>query len=219
MFTMNKFWEVFFTGFTFVTQGASYLSPYVYGIIHRMHHDYADTEKDPHSPKYDKTLFAMMWKTKSIFSGILKGKIEVDPKYTKGLPNTKKFDYVTNMVPIRLIWVGVYVWFYSVYATHWWMYLLIPIHALMGPIHGAIINWYAHKYGYTNFKLRDTSKNLMAWDIFMMGEGLHNNHHKLGGRPKFSVKKHEFDPSYPFIWLFDKLGIIHFKRRSQDIAY
>ena len=55
MFDMSKFWEKMFFIFTYITQGSSYLSPYAYGVMHRMHHAYADTEKDPHSPKYKKT--------------------------------------------------------------------------------------------------------------------------------------------------------------------
>ncbi len=31
--------------------------------MHRMHHMYADTENDPHSPKFSKNIWDMMWKT------------------------------------------------------------------------------------------------------------------------------------------------------------
>ena len=50
MFTMNKFWEKVFYFLTWVFQGSSFLSPKAYGIMHRLHHAYADTENDPHSP-------------------------------------------------------------------------------------------------------------------------------------------------------------------------
>ncbi len=54
MFTMSKTMEKVFIFLSWLTQGSSYLSPYSYGILHRLHHAYADTEQDPHSPKYDK---------------------------------------------------------------------------------------------------------------------------------------------------------------------
>ena len=57
MFTMNKFWERFFYLFTFITQGSSFLNPRAYAVMHRMHHAYSDTEKDPHSPHYFKSMF------------------------------------------------------------------------------------------------------------------------------------------------------------------
>jgi len=53
---MNKGWERFFFFFAWLTQGSSYLSPRAYGIMHRIHHAYTDTELDPHSPAYDKNL-------------------------------------------------------------------------------------------------------------------------------------------------------------------
>ena len=61
---------------TWLFQGANYLSANGYGVMHRMHHAYADTEKDPHSPKYDESIFAMMWKTKSIYQDINQKKID-----------------------------------------------------------------------------------------------------------------------------------------------
>jgi stearoyl-CoA desaturase (delta-9 desaturase) len=214
MFTISKGWERFFQILSLVFQGSSYLSPYTYGILHRMHHAHADTELDPHSPKYDKNLFAMMLRTKNIYSDICYGRVEVDSKWKKDLPEWFSFEKFADSWPVRLFWVVFYIWFYATFATHWWMYLLLPIHFVMGPAHGAIINWFAHKYGYTNFKVKDTSKNIMPIDIFMMGEGYHNNHHRFGARANFGVRWHEIDPVYIWIYLFDKVGIIKLKLQA-----
>ncbi|MBT8195270.1 MAG: acyl-CoA desaturase [Bacteroidia bacterium] len=211
MFSMSKVWEKFFYLFTYVTQGSSYLSPYAYGAMHRMHHAYADTEMDPHSPTYDKNLFSMMWRTKTIYNDILKRKTILDVKFTKELPNWIRLEKLADSWLSRIAWGAFYVTFYLIFATEWWMFLLLPIHFAMGPVHGAIINWFAHKYGYKNFENTDTSRNLMPVDVFMMGEGYHNNHHKFGARPNFGVKWFELDPVYPVIWLFDKIGIIKLK--------
>jgi stearoyl-CoA desaturase (delta-9 desaturase) len=208
LFTMTKGWERAFFIVSYIFQGSSYLSPYAYGVMHRMHHSFADTEKDPHSPKFSSNIFSMMWHTKIIYSKILKGKMVVEEKFKSNMPKWMSFDLFTDKVPVRLLWVGAYVAFYIIFATHWWMYLLLPIHAVMGPFHGAIINWFAHKIGTRPNKVNDTSTNLMPVDLFMMGEGYHNNHHKFPKRPNFGLRWHEFDPVYPFILLFNKLGII-----------
>lgn len=210
-FKMSRFWEKFFFFISFLFQGSSYLSPYAYGIMHRMHHAYADTEKDVHSPKYDSNFFTMMWRTKVVYDGIFKGKVEIEEKFKKNVPQWHSFDYFASHNLTRAMWVVFYLLFYIAFATQWWMFLLVPIHAVMGPFHGVIINWFAHKYGYTNFELADTSKNLMPIDILMLGEGFHNNHHKHASRPNFGVKWFEFDPVYPFILAFDKLRIIRLK--------
>ena len=67
VFTMSKTMERITFILTWIFQGSSYLSAYGYGIMHRMHHAYTDTEKDPHSPSHDANMFAMMWKTKTIY--------------------------------------------------------------------------------------------------------------------------------------------------------
>ncbi len=211
MFTMNKFWERVFHFLSFVFQGSSYLSPYSYAIMHRMHHAHADTELDPHSPKYDSNLFTMMWRTKTIYSNIFYGRVEIDSKWKKDLPEWRWFDIFADRWVIRIAWGLFYVWYYVMFAEFWWMYLLLPVHFVMGPVHGAIINWFAHKYGYTNFKVSDTSKNLMPVDIFMLGEGYHNNHHKHGARANFGFKWHEIDPVYVVIRLLSAVGIVKLK--------
>lgn len=217
MFTMSKGWERFFQVLSLILQGSSYLSPYAYGILHRMHHAHADTEHDPHSPKYDSNLFSMMWRTKTFYNDIFMRRVAIDEKWKKDLPDWFAFERFADSWVVRLSWVAFYIVFYVAFATHWWMYLLLPIHFVMGPVHGAIINWFAHKYGYTNFEVDDTSKNLLPVDVLMLGESYHNNHHKFGGRPNFGVRWHEIDPIYVVIWTFNKLGIIRLKMQPVKI--
>jgi stearoyl-CoA desaturase (delta-9 desaturase) len=88
------------------------------------------------------------------------------------------------------------------------MYLLLPVHFLMGPVHGAIVNWAGHKYGYTNYNEGDHSKNTLIFDFLMLGELFQNNHHHAGSKPNFAAKWWEFDPVYPIMRLFHKIGII-----------
>lgn len=218
MFTMNAFWEKFFYWCTYLFQGSSFLSPYAYGVMHRLHHAYADTEKDPHSPSYSKNLFDMMWKTKNFYNMIVHKKDAIEEKFKRNVPYWTFMEKLGDTWMSRLGWGILYILFYVEFATEWWMYLLLPIHFLMGPVHGAIINWFAHIYGYTNFKVGDTAKNLLPIDFLMMGESYHNNHHKFGGRANFGIKWHEIDPTYPFIKLLSLFNIIKLKPNN-DLNY
>ena len=85
MFTMNKFWERFFHIFTLVAQGPSFLEPYSYAVLHKMHHAHSDTPQDPHSPVQTKNLFHMMWQTKQIYSGILSRRVIPEPARSPAL--------------------------------------------------------------------------------------------------------------------------------------
>lgn len=207
-FTMSKRWERFFFMFTYLTQGSSYLSPKAYGIMHRVHHAYTDTELDPHSPSYDNNLFSMMWRTKKTYSAIMNGNADIEEKFTRNVPEWKGFDNWSDSKWSRLLWIAIYILIYAIFAPSAWWFLLVPIHAVMGPLHGVIINWFAHKYGNVNFETDNTSKNLFKVDVLMMGEGYHNNHHKFPSRLNFAAKKGEFDFCYPIIILLIKLRVI-----------
>ncbi len=200
--------KVFFV-LTWIFQGSNYLSPYGYGVMHRMHHAYADTPNDPHSPKYDETIWKMMWKTKTIYSDITNKTVQVDKRFTDGVPEWTWFDKMARSWQSRVIWGAIYVGVYFIFADVWWLWLLLPIQFALSPIHGAIINWFAHKYGYRNFEVGDTSRNFLPVDVLMMGESYHNNHHKHGNRANFGgFRWHEIDPTYVVIKLLDKVGII-----------
>src|SRR5690606_16774873 len=94
------------------------------------------------------------------------------------------------------------------FATSPWMYLLLPTHFLMGPIHGAIVHWCGHPYGYRNYENGDDSRNTLVFDFVTLGELFQNNHHKFGMSPNFAARKFEVDPTYLAIRLFAALGII-----------
>lgn len=208
-FTMSKTVEKITFVLTWIFQGPSYLSAYGYGIMHRIHHAYTDTEKDPHSPKYDKNIFAMMWKTKNIYQDINNQRIEVDKKFTKNIPQWKTFDRFASSRFSRVCWMVVYTLLFVFLVTAWWQWLLLPILFMMAPIHGVIINWFGHIYGYVNFKTKDTSKNLFRFDFLMMGEGYHNNHHKHSSRVNFGGEHwYEIDITYLIIRVLNKIGVI-----------
>ena len=213
-FEMSKGWEKVFFIMSFITQGSSYMSPRAYAIMHRLHHAYTDTEKDPHSPSFSKNIFTMMWRTRNFYCSIVKNEAEIEPRFEKNLPVWNRFDQWANSGISRAIWVVLYLAFFYKYATSPWQYLLLPIIVSMGAFHGAIINWFAHKYGYKNYILKNTSENLFSIDVLMLGESYHNNHHKFPSAINFGKRWHEIDPIYPVIRLFSWMGIIKIAKPS-----
>lgn len=209
---MNIFWERFFYMLTFLSQGSSFLNPRAYAIMHRMHHAYSDTEKDPHSPHFIKDVWGLMIKTKNIYLDYLKYKIEPEPAFRDRYPTWAPIDRVGDLWITRLIFVGLYITFYVYFATSWWMFLLLPIHFIVGPLHGAIVNWCGHKYGYSNYDNDDHSKNSLPLDFLMMGELFQNNHHKRPNDVNFAQRWFEFDPSYPIIKMLHACRIITLRK-------
>jgi stearoyl-CoA desaturase (delta-9 desaturase) len=211
LFTMNKFWERFFFAFQYLMQGSSYLSPRAYAVLHRMHHAYSDTEKDPHSPHNSENVLDMMWKTKDIYGDILNHKSQAEERFTKDIPTWSFIENLGDTWVSRIVWGVAYTLFYIAFvpAGAWYLYLLLPIHYLMGPVHGAVVNWAGHMYGYSSYDNNDKSKNSLIFDVLMGGELFQNNHHKYPTSLNFASKWFEFDPTYPVIKLLSVVGIIH----------
>jgi stearoyl-CoA desaturase (Delta-9 desaturase) len=207
-FAMSKGWERFFHLFTFLTQGSSYLNPRGYAILHRMHHAYSDTAKDPHSPENHSNVFSMMWTTALIYAGFVKNKTKPEPRFDGGTPEWPALEKVGDFWGTRLAFGVAYTLVYIAFAPHWAFYLLLPAHYVMGPIHGAIVNWCGHRYGYRNFESNDVSRNTLVFDVLTAGELFQNNHHKFGMSPNFAVRWFEIDPTYQVMKVLSAVGVI-----------
>jgi len=178
---------------TWLLQGPSYLSPWAYGVLHKAHHSYSDTSEDPHSPAHSKGIFDMMVKTAKIYYQI---NLEVHPLSRRFMPGVRRwraFDEFAESWPSRIGWGALYTLIYAIYAPHWAFYLLLPVHFLIGPIQGAIVNWFGHHRGYRNSNTPDQSRNTLPLDLFLMGELYQNNHHAYPNDPNFAKKAWEFD--------------------------
>jgi stearoyl-CoA desaturase (Delta-9 desaturase) len=207
-FTMNKFWEKFFFVFAFISQGATYMSPRAYALMHRMHHAYADTPKDPHSPSNHSNLFSMMENTRKMYTACYWENIEIEKRFKKDVPDWPWFDAWADSRWIKVVWIAAYIAFYLIFATAWWQFLLLPVSILMNPAHAVVVNWYGHKIGTRPNKMKNTSTNLYPVDLFFIGEAYHNNHHANPSSITTGKKWYEIDITYYIIKAFSAVGIV-----------
>ncbi|WP_207534364.1 acyl-CoA desaturase [Desertivirga arenae] len=209
VFSMNKFWERFFYLVTYICQGSSFLNPCAYATMHRDHHAFSDTEKDPHSPHFFTDVFQMTWATVLTFRDHVKRSEEgCGGRY----PQWRIVDRIGSSIPSRILFGISYTCFYIQFAEFWWMFLLLPIHFLMGPLHGAIVNWCGHKYGYANYDNKDHSKNTSPFDFLMLGELFQNNHHRFPNSANFAQKWFEVDPVFPVLKALHFMKVIRLKK-------
>ncbi len=208
MFTMSPRWERFFYVCTYLAQGSSFLNPRAYAILHRMHHAYSDTPKDPHSPVQIPNPVRMMNRTRDIYRDIQSGRFPVEERFLGGYPEWKAVDRIGGSWVSSLTWGGLYTLVYLYFATEWWHLLFAPVSWFMGPIHGAIVNWFGHWAGYRNFETKDGSRNTLPFDFVTLGELFQNNHHQHGSRPNFAARRWELDPTWPVVWVLDRVGVI-----------
>lgn len=161
---------------------------------HRAHHRYADTERDPHAPSH-LGYANVQWL--SMFSS------NKHLRYVKHLRNDKfhvfmhkYYFHLHFAVLLAFLLLG------GIHAAA--VFYLAPAAILWNA--GSFINTICHSpFGYTNYKLKDKSKNNPVLGILMWGEGYHNNHHALPGSAKFGHRWYEFDISWQLIKVIEKL--------------
>ena len=129
------------------------------------------------------------------------------------VPRWPTLEKIAELIPVRTLFIFFYISIYWIFAPSIWYYLLIPLHVVMGPIHGFIVNWFGHLIGYRNFKeLKDNSKNTLPVDLLMMGELYQNNHHKRPKNRNFAYRWFEIDLGFIFASLLQKLNVIQLNK-------
>lgn len=174
--------------------------PLWWAAVHRgAHHRYADTDKDPHSPKYQGMWNSFLGWVFDHDPQSVNYKVVVDLLRDPWLIKTKRLYEAT----ILYIWLLIGMIDVNLLL---WGFLLPAIVAFHGE---GLINSLCHSdRGYRNFNTTDQSKNIPWLGFFMWGNGWHNNHHHKPSSFDFgksvSGKKWEFDPCTLFLPLIKK---------------
>ena len=155
--------------------------------IHREHHRFTDTERDPHSPLY-KSFFRVQFLSMCELPNI---------KYAPDLFRSKFHMWIhTNYWILNMCYalaVALIDPFAIVYA--YLVPTLLVWHA------GSLINTVNHVIGYRNNETKEYSTNNVFTGYLVSGEGWHNNHHAAPADPQFGKKWWEFDLGWQVIKL------------------
>jgi len=171
--------------------------------IHRKHHQAADTEADPHSPKIH-GIWTVLFKGALLYNEASKNKILVRD-LGQGTPN----DWIEENLYTPHSRLGIFLMLIIDLALFGFLGLVVwGIQMLWIPFWAAgVVNGAAHWWGYRNYDVKDTSRNLWPWAFWIGGEELHNNHHGDGASAKFSKKSYEFDIGWMYIRILERLGL------------
>lgn len=188
--------------------------------IHRMHHQYSDAERDPHSPLVDFFWGHMGW---LIWQNKYFGSSDFYDRYARDLLRDRFYMQIER----NFMWFWIYVIhaavFYAagVVTGAWWTgswdggVRLGLSWLVWGVFVRTVAVWHVtwavnsvtHVWGYTNYETRDESRNNWLIALLTSGEGWHNNHH---AHPRCASHGHrwwELDFSYWTIRLFEAVGL------------
>lgn len=162
--------------------------PIGWALEHRRHHLYADTELDPHSGRH--------YSFKEISNPILmKYGDKINLYMVRDLlkdPFIKFINKYYNLILITMLGlcfilpILFYIWLIPMALTHIALNIFV---------------YSSHRHGYTNYDLKDNSRNNWFISILFGGEGWENNHHYDEKNSMFKRNWYEFDPVGNFISL------------------
>lgn len=169
--------------FTLLAVLAGRGSPLGWVYLHRKHHAYSDTEKDPHSPKY------------------LGYKIFGFGHYKKQEEEKMQIFIVKDLMTTEQLFI--HKWYIAIILSFVFVLALINIEllyfswilpAFLVHLSQNNFNYFSHIVGYRNFETKDNSRNNIFLFPFILGEAWHNNHHYDAKNYSTKNRKYEFDP-------------------------
>lgn len=178
--------------------------------IHRKHHRYCDTVKDPHSP-HTHGLFSVLFGGAFLYAKAAKDNDMVNT-YGAGTPA----DWVEHNIYTRFNLLGIIsLLVLNCTLFSWWGLLIWGIQMVWIPFWAAgVVNGVGHYWGYRNGETKDRSRNIIPWGIIIGGEELHNNHHLDPANAKLSRRRFEFDLGWVWLKLFVFLKLAKIKRAT-----
>lgn len=165
---------------------------------HRKHHAFAEREGDPHSPLKE-GIWRMLFLGAFVYRQATKDRAMIE-KYGKHCPEDwierNLYSRFTSSGVTLMLLINVVLFGLGIGLLIWAVQMVwIPFWA------AGVINGAAHYIGYVNYKVKDNSRNLIPWALFIGGEELHNNHHRYLSSARFSARWWEIDIGWLYIRL------------------
>jgi len=197
-FATPKWFEYFLTicGVTAMEGG-----PLLWVAIHRKHHQFADKEGDPHSPRDGKWWSHAGW---VLCGNALRQDVATLKRYVPDLAEDKVHVWFTkyHLAPMAILSAVLFaVGGFRLVLWGVFFRTVVGLHATW------IVNSAGHIWGSRRFRTRDTSTNNWWVALVSFGDGWHNNHHAYPVSARHGLKWYEIDVNWYTIWIFKQLGL------------
>jgi fatty-acid desaturase len=175
--------------------------PLLWVATHRRHHQFADKEGDPHSPRDGKWWAHVGW---ILVGNALRPDPSVFPRYVPDLAADKFHVWLTKYHLLPSAILGLVLFAIGGFRFVLWglfFRTVVGLHATW------LVNSVSHIWGTRRFETRDTSTNNWWVALLSFGDGWHNNHHAYPVSARHGLKWYEIDLNWYTICLFKRLGL------------
>ncbi|MEY3183267.1 MAG: hypothetical protein RLZ35_1252 [Pseudomonadota bacterium] len=225
MFSITAFYHRYFshrayktsrfmqTLFAILGNTACQRGPLWWSACHRLHHRYADSPRDPHSPKW----YPFWWSHVGWFLSSEYGSTKIEHvRDWEKFPELRFLDRFDTLVPILYI-TGLYCLGEFLSKNGWvsntngfqcvvWGFFISTVVLFHVT---ASINSFAHSnIGNRPHETKDNSRNHWLLALVTLGEGWHNNHHFFPTSSRQGVYWWQIDLTYYGIKVLEKLGLV-----------
>jgi stearoyl-CoA desaturase (delta-9 desaturase) len=206
--------------------------PVLYWVMHhRLHHQYSDTEKDPHSPHVYPGA-----EKRGLLHGLFRAhfswiydKDTVDLSYNEIAFSNEARRLVAHTKYPNIVKISNCYWFWillgvAIPALIGGLWMGTWLGALKGGLWGGIvrifigqhatwgINSCSHHFGTRDFECRDRSTNNWLFAMLTWGNW-HNNHHAFPSSARTGLKWWQVDIAWWIILSLEKLGLVYNVKR------
>jgi stearoyl-CoA desaturase (delta-9 desaturase) len=175
--------------------------PLLWVATHRIHHQFADKEGDPHSPRDGKWWAHVGW---ILVGNALRQDAATLDRYVPDLVEDRFHVWITEYHFVPTIVLGI-----ALFALGGWPFLLwgVFLRTVAGLHATWLVNSVSHVWGSRRFETRDTSTNSWWVALLSFGDGWHNNHHANPTSARHGLAWYEIDFNWYGIWFLERLGL------------
>ena len=182
-----------------------------WSALHRLHHRYTDTDRDPYNIKRGFFYAHVGWILVTIapVNYAIVRDLERDPLVLHQHRHYKLWSNLAGLVIPLLIgaWIGG--WIYAI---------LFPVGARIFLVLNSafFINSVAHSFGDQPFDAESSARDHWLGVVLTNGEGYHNFHHRFPSDYRNGVRWYHWDPTKWLIWILSWVGLTHDLNRASS---
>ncbi|XP_022980468.1 palmitoyl-monogalactosyldiacylglycerol delta-7 desaturase, chloroplastic-like [Cucurbita maxima] len=179
--------------------------PIYWVSTHRYHHQFVDTEQDPHSPINGFWFSHLIWflhKWDESASEMVARHEKLDN--AKDLENQTFYKFIRktyflHSIALAVILYGIGGIPYFIWGTC--VRTVMLFHSTF------MVNSICHMLGKQPWKTKDLSRNNWWMSLLSFGEGWHNNHHAFEYSARLGIEWWQFDPGWYIIVFLEAIGV------------